>query len=217
MSDVNDVSERKVWTVTEVTDVFGPNAILRSYLEQSEVRRYLQRGATAASAAGAPIRCAVDVGCGYGRLTPVLTEFAPRVIGCEREASLLAIARPLQPGVTFIEAPTLAALPVDTGAADLVMAFTVLQHMADAQADAVLGEIRRIASPTAHVLLVEETDTALEAGDAAQADLGYTRGRPVAWYAERMPGFVLLDTSPRRIEPGYPRPDVGTYMFFARA
>ena len=202
---------RKTWTITDVTDVFGPSAILRSYLEQRDVRRYLQR-----AAARVPIACAVDVGCGYGRLTPVLTECASRVIGCEREASLLEIARPLQPNVTFVECPTLAALPLTDGSVEFVMAFTVLQHMADAHAEAVLGEIRRITTPRAHVLLVEETDVTLEAGDAAQPDLGYTRGRDVRWYADRMPGFSLVETAPRQIEPGYPRPDVGTYMFFSK-
>jgi ubiquinone/menaquinone biosynthesis C-methylase UbiE len=205
------LTERKTWTVTDVTDVFGPSAILRSYLEHRDVRRYLQR-----AAARTPIACAVDVGCGYGRLTPVLTECASRVIGCEREASLLEIARPLQPDITFVECPTLTTLPLPDASAEFVMAFTVLQHMADAHAEAVLAEIRRVATPRAHVLLVEETDITLEAGDASQADLGYTRGRPVSWYADRLPGFTLVETSPRRIEPGYPRPDVGTYMFFAR-
>jgi SAM-dependent methyltransferase len=205
------MSDRKTWTVTDVTDVFGPSAILRSYLEQRDVRRYLQR-----AAARTPIACAVDVGCGYGRLTPVLTECASRVIGCEREASLLAIARPLQPAVTFIECPTLATLPLADASAEFVMAFTVLQHMADAHAEAVLGDIRRIATPRAHLLLVEETDVTLEAGDPSQPDLGYTRGRAVGWYGDRLPGFTLVETSAREIEPGYPRPDVGTYMFFAR-
>ena len=205
------MTDRKTWTVTDVTDVFGPSAILRSYLEQRDVRRYLQR-----AAARTPIACAVDVGCGYGRLTPVLTECAARVIGCEREPSLLSIARPLQPGVTFFECPTLAELPLADGSAEFVMAFTVLQHMADAHAEAVLAQIRRIATPRAHVLLVEETDTTLEAGDPSQPDLGYTRGRAVSWYGDRLPDFTLVDTSRREIEPGYPRPDVGTYMFFAR-
>jgi SAM-dependent methyltransferase len=209
MGDPGIAMERKIWTVTDVTDVFGPSAILRTYLEQRDVRAYLRR------AARGVVGCAVDVGCGYGRLTPVLTEFASRVIGCEREASLLEIARPLQPDVTFIETPSLAALPVENAAADVVLAFTVLQHMPDANAEAVLAEIGRIVRPGGHVLLCEETDTTLEAGDAARADLGYTKGRAVEWYAERMSAFTLLDTSKRVIEPGYPRPDVGTYMFFA--
>jgi SAM-dependent methyltransferase len=213
------LSDRKIWTVTDVTDVFGPSAILRSYIEQRDVRAYLQRAAATVAARypAAPIACAVDIGCGYGRLTPVLGEFAPRVIGCERETSLLEIARPLQPHAEFVQVESLQSLPLDDDLADLVMAFTVLQHMPDAHAERVLSEIRRILKPGGHVLLCEETDATLEAGDAAQADLGYTKGRPVDWYAARMPGFTLIDTSKRLIEPGYPRPDVGTYMFFGAA
>ena len=55
-----------------MTDVFGPSAILRSYIEQRDVRKYLQRAAATVAARypAAPIACAVDIGCGYGRLTP---------------------------------------------------------------------------------------------------------------------------------------------------
>jgi SAM-dependent methyltransferase len=208
------MSERKIWTVTDVTDVFGPSAILRSYLEQRDVRKYVWGAALSAQYPDSAVKSAVDIGCGYGRLTPVLGEFASRVIGCEREASLLDIARPLQPDVEFVQVDSLQALPLDDDIADFVMAFTVLQHMPDAHAEGVLAEIRRILKPRGHVLLCEETDTTLEAGDAAHADIGYTKGRSVEWYAERMPGFTLKETSKRVIEPGYPRPDVGTYMLF---
>ena len=205
------MSERKPWTPTEVVDVSGPPALLRNYLEQRDVRRYLERAASAH-----PLRCAVDVGAGFGRLAPVLAEYAERVIGFEREGSLLATARRLLPSIEFIEVATLTALPASDASTDFVLSFTVLQHMPDEEAEAVMREIVRLARPRAHVLLCEETDSSLEAGDSARADLGYTRGRSVQWYSRRLESFTLQTTSPRAIEPGYPRPDVGTYMFFAR-
>jgi hypothetical protein len=64
---------------------------------------------------------------------------------------------------------------------------------------------------------VEETNPRLEAGDAGRADLGYTRGRPVAAHAGALSPLTLLATSPRHIEPGYPRQDVGTFTFFRRS
>lgn len=200
---------RKRWTPTDVVDVSGPSALLRNYLEQRDVRGYVQRAARTT-----PITRAYDVGCGFGRLTPVLAEVAAHVVGFERETSLVATARQLLPGLTFAEVGSLDSLPAADATAQFVMTFTVLQHMPDALADRVLAEMRRIAAPEAHLLLCEETDAALEAGDASMADLGYTRGRSVDWYAERLPGFTLVDTAPRVIEPGYPRADVGTFMFF---
>lgn len=203
------MTERKTWTPTDVVDVSGPSALLRNYLEQRDVREYVQRAARTT-----PITRAYDVGCGFGRLTPVLAEVAAQAVGFEREASLVATARQLLPGLTFAEVSSLDSLPAPDATAQFVMTFTVLQHMPDALADRVLAEIRRVAAPDAHLLLCEETDAALEAGDASMADLGYTRGRSVGWYATRLAPFTLVTTAPRVIEPGYPRSDVGTFMFF---
>jgi hypothetical protein len=79
---------------------------------------------------------------------------------------------------------------------------------------ACIAEIRRIMRPDAHLLLCEETDPALEAGDRAHADRGYTCGRPVETYAAWLAPWTLMTTRRRTIEPDYPRPDVGTYMLF---
>jgi SAM-dependent methyltransferase len=184
------MGERKTWTPGDVVDVSGPPALLRNYLEQRDVREYLRRAELTT-----PITRAYDVGCGFGRLTPVLSEFASVVIGFEREASLLATARQLLPSLEFIEVATLESLPAPDASAELVMTFTVLQH----------------------VLIVEETDPALEAGDVSNAEAGYTRGRSWSWYEDRLAPLRLIRMGPREIEPGYPRPDVGTYMLFGPA
>lgn len=201
--------QRKTWTPSDVVDVSGPAALLRNYLEQRDVRAYLQRAAARAS-----IRRAYDIGCGFGRLTPVLAEVADEVVGFEREPSLVETARRLLPDLSIVAVDTLASLPAADASGQFVLSFTVLQHMTDTAAETVLAEMRRMLAPGASVLLVEETDTSLEAGDPAHADLGYTRGRSPEWYADRLRPLRLDATSPRRIEPGYPRADVGTYMFF---
>jgi SAM-dependent methyltransferase len=203
------MTERKTWTPGDVVDVSGPPALVRNYLEQGEVRRYLQRVAR-----DTKIARAYDVGCGFGRLTPVLAEFATEVRGFERESSLLAIAASLLPALSFTEVQTLDRLPAQSGSAQFVLIFTVVQHMPDDRATAVLGEVLRLLAPGGHLLLVEETDATLQAGNPLEADRGYTRGRSVEWYADRLQPCALLETSPRRIEPGYPRADVGTYMLF---
>jgi SAM-dependent methyltransferase len=202
--------ERMVWTPTDVVDVEGPRAMYRAYLEQRDVRALLAPlvGATR-------LRAACDVGCGFGRLTPVLTEVAESVTGFEREAALVATARALQPTTTFHIIERLSALPAETGAFDIGLVFTVLQHVPEPDVLRVIDELRRIVRPEGWLLLCEETDGSLEAGDRTAAHLGYTRGRPVDRYAEWLAPWTLIATCARVIEPGYPRPDVGTYMLFA--
>ncbi len=202
--------ERLVWTPHEVVDVDGPRAMLRAYLEQRDVREFCANIRTST-----PLASACDVGCGFGRLTPVLTEFAERVVGFEREPGLLAIARSLQPSIDFRAIDTLQRLSADNSSFNLGLVFTVLQHVPEPEVFDVIDELKRILRPDGHLLLCEETDGTLEAGDRTHAHLGYTRGRPVTTYEAWLEPWKLVATRPRRIEPDYPRPDVGTYMLFA--
>jgi SAM-dependent methyltransferase len=202
--------ERLVWTPAEVVDVDGPRAMLRAYLEQRDVRELC-----ASVGPGVRFASACDVGCGYARLTPVLTEFADRVAGFEREEGLLRIARSLQPSIDFRRIETLRCLPVDDASFNLGLVFTVLQHVPEPEVQAVIDELRRIVRPDGYLLLCEETDSTLEAGDRQRADLGYTCGRPVTTYETWLSPWTLVATRRRSIEPDYPRPDVGTYMLFA--
>lgn len=201
--------ERLVWTPAEVVDVDGPRAMLRAYLEQRDVRELC-----ASVIRGVHVAAACDLGCGYGRLTPVLAEFADRVVGFERENGLLRIATSLQPSVEFRPIEALRTLPAENHAFDLGLIFTVLQHVPEPDVLAVIHEIHRILAPAGYLLLCEETDATLEAGDRARADLGYTCGRPVETYQNWLMPWKLLATRRRSIEPGYPRADVGTYMLF---
>ena len=202
--------DRLVWTPKEVVDVDGPRAMLRAYFEQRDVRELV-----ASVSRGIRFAAACDVGCGFGRLTPVLTEFAGRVVGFERERGLLQIAQSLQPAIEFRPVDELRNLPADRASFNLALVFTVLQHLPEPDARAVLDELRRIVRPDGYLLLCEETDPALEAGDQENAHLGYTCGRPVTTYQAWLAPWNLVATKRRSIEPGYPRPDVGTYMLFA--
>jgi SAM-dependent methyltransferase len=202
--------DRLVWTPDEVVDVDGPRAMLRAYLEQRDVRELCARAST-----GARVASACDVGCGFGRLTPVLTEFADRVVGFERELGLLHIAQSLQPSIEFRPIERLRSLPADRVSFNLGLVFTVLQHVPEPEVRAVIDELRRIVRPDGYLLLCEETDPTLEAGDRENAHLGYTCGRPVTTYETWLAPWTLVATKRRVIEPDYPRPDVGTYMLFA--
>ncbi len=187
------------WDARMVSDSAGAEAAaLRTYLEQRLVREALAvaRARRAASAA-------LDLGAGFGRLSCVLGEFAPRV---------LALGQSLLAGVEFLAVDALDRLPLPGGAADLALTFTVLQHLPDDECGRVLAELRRVV-PAGHILLVEETDEAF--GPAQfQAETGRHIGRSVARYAGWMAPWRLVQTWPRRVEPTYPRADVGTAMLF---
>lgn len=202
--------DRHVWTMAEVADTIGPGANLRNYFEQRDVRRCLE-----AARKLRPIRQAFDVGCGYGRLTMVLMEAAAAVAGFEREATFVEEARRLLPGAVFHQVATLERLPAPTAACDFAMTFTVLQHMRDSEARAVLEEVKRVAQGGV-VLLTEETDLALADG-LADGGTGVTVGRSEETYAAWMAPFTEVLRFRRQIEPGYPRSNVGSYMMFLDA
>ena len=119
------------------------------------------------------------------------------------------------PDVSVVQVEALSTLPVAGHSADLVLCFTVLQHLADSALAAVAREVGRVLRPSGSIILVEETDETLEAGSADRADLGYTKGRSVETYAALFAPRRLVHTRPRRIEPTYPRSDVGSYMVFS--
>ena len=99
---------------------------------------------------------------------------------------------------------------------DLALTFTVLQHLTDTVAAAAAGEIVRLVKPGGHVLICEETDPAHRDGAVDDPHGMCTIGRTVAEYQRLFGALDLLDTAPRRIEPTYPRPDVGTYLLFRK-
>jgi SAM-dependent methyltransferase len=199
----------KRWTSAEVVDVTGPEFAVRTYIEQSEVRRYLQR-----IAEREPLQQICDIGAGYGRMCLVLKEFCDRVVAFERDADLVAKGSFLQPDVEFHRVDSLEALPACDGEFDFALTFTVLQHMTHDAAAATLAEIRRIIRPGGHVLLCEESDETLKEGTPEDGKSYFTFGRRIERYKAWIAPFALVAISPRIIERGYPRPNVGDYLLF---
>jgi len=197
------------WTVRDVVDVDVPAFALRTYLEQAGVRRFLAR-----AAGGRRLRAAAEVGCGYGRLLPVLAEFADRVAGFERQPEFAAEAARLHPAAEISRVTSLANLPAPDAAYDVVLTFTVLQHLVDPLAAKVAREIRRLRAPGGHVLICEETDPSHVHGDLSGEAEMCTVGRTSGTYARLFAPLRLLESAPRVIEPTYPREDVGTYLLF---
>ena len=200
----------KPWRLAEVVDADAPAFALRTYLEQADIRRYLSR-----VAAGGRLARTAEVGCGYGRLLPVLSEFAERVTGFERQPEFAAAAARLHPRCEIVRVGSLAQIPAPDGAFDFLMTFTVLQHLTDRVATLATAELRRLCAPSGHVLICEETDGTHWEGDIDDDHGICTIGRPVDRYAALLAPLRLVETAPRVIEPTYARRDVGTYMLFA--
>jgi SAM-dependent methyltransferase len=197
-----------VWQQQLVVDVRDAAFAARTYLEQQDVRALI--GTVVAGRV--PLAC--DVGAGYGRMSVVLTEFADAVIGIERERHFVEEASALLPAIRFVQVDALTTLPVHSVAVDLVLTFTVLQHLVDSVAQATANEIVRVLRPGGHLLICEETDPLHRDGAVDDPNGICTIGRPVAVYQQLFRSLDLVTTRPRRIEPTYPRADVGTYMLF---
>jgi SAM-dependent methyltransferase len=197
------------WTVGDVVDADVPAFALRTYLEQSDLRSLLRQ-----ANAIRPLDAACELGCGYGRMTVVLGEFARQVVGFERQPRFVEIARRLHPSFRFYPIDGLGALPTPDRSFDLVLTFTVLQHVTERTLKAALDEIRRIVRPGGFVLLCEDTNPASQYGDPTDESGFCVIGRSLRTYSDLLAPFRLLSTSPRRVEPTYPVQEVGTYLLF---
>jgi SAM-dependent methyltransferase len=196
------------WTAHDVTGADLASHTARTYLEHSDVRRYLASIGVQFEGAAA-----CDIGAGYGRMTPVLLEVASTVVAFEREPALVEMGRGLWPETRFVRVERLSALPVADNTFDIALIFTVLQHLSDDEAEAIAVEIRRVLMRPGYALLCEETDPLHRWQEHADGSGRFTIGRSVETYTKLL-AMELVATSPRRVEATYQRADVGSYMLF---
>lgn len=126
----------------------GPAALLaRQYWETTTIRRYL---------AGLKARTSLEIGCGYGRLSPILAEFSANHTAIDINPEALGKARKYYPGIDFRQASA-TELPVGDASQDLVVTWTVLQHIPAPAIEKALAEIRRVLKQGGTLLLCEAT------------------------------------------------------------
>ncbi|MGI8491289.1 MAG: class I SAM-dependent methyltransferase [Acidimicrobiales bacterium] len=99
-----------------------------------------------------PIRraLAVEIGPGLGRICAALAEHFDRVIGIDVSAEMVERAKALVPDarICFEVGNGTALRPLESGAADLVMTFTVLQHLpSPALIEGYLRDAARVLAP----------------------------------------------------------------------
>ncbi|MEK6221382.1 MAG: class I SAM-dependent methyltransferase [Chloroflexota bacterium] len=202
-------SEPQKWHFHNVVDVDGPAHIIRAYLEQRDLRAILRLCLDER-----PVSAACDIGSGYGRMSQVLSEFAAQVVGFERQREILQEAKKLIPAVQFKPIENITTLPVGDNSFELALTFTVLQHISDSEVQLVAKEIQRLLAPGGTLVICEETDPGHHEGEFEKLDGMFTIGRTTKMYQDIFSPMQLIHTQKRIIEPGYPRPDVGTYMVF---
>jgi len=97
----------------------------------------------------------VDIGCGIGNAASLIAPYAKRVIGVDREASMLHEARKrpdLSPNIEFLEGDA-TKLPLQENAVDVAMFCLVLHHIEDPVA--ALCEAARVVNKGGRVLVID--------------------------------------------------------------
>lgn len=105
---------------------------------------------------GATFQNALELGCGYGRLSPAISSHARALTSIDVNPDALEMARQCYPDLDFRQAAG-NTLPFAGGAFDLIVSWTVLQHVPPAQFAQVASEICRVLALDGTLLLCEGT------------------------------------------------------------
>ena len=98
----------------------------------------------------------LEIGCGYGRLTPWIMEYSREHYAVEPEKSLFKDAKRLNPKAYFHNV-TAQKLPFPDRFFELCVSWTVLQHMLPKEQIKAIEEIKRVATKTAVLIVAEDT------------------------------------------------------------
>jgi SAM-dependent methyltransferase len=123
-----------------------PALFARHHYETARIRELL---------ADKKVQCSLEFGCGYGRLSPTFASLSARHTAIDINAEALAAARVAYPALDFqLSRGSELAFPDDTF--DLVVSWTVLQHVPPERIDGVVSELRRVLTAEGSALLCEE-------------------------------------------------------------
>ncbi|MGP9821712.1 class I SAM-dependent methyltransferase [Salinarimonas sp. NSM] len=96
----------------------------------------------------------LDVGCGVGRLHPLLAPMVGRLVGTDVSGESLARARRDNPFAEYRESGG-EALPAQDGSVDVALATCVVHHVPPARWPGFLAEMRRVVRPGGLVVVIE--------------------------------------------------------------
>ena len=98
----------------------------------------------------------LEVGCGYGRLTPTFADFSNDHLAVDINEDALSLARATYPHHNFRCANS-TELPFGDDGFDLVTTWTVVQHIPPEQVEFACAELLRVLAPGGTLLICEET------------------------------------------------------------
>jgi ubiquinone/menaquinone biosynthesis C-methylase UbiE len=106
----------------------------------------------------------LEIGCGYGRLSPFIAEFFNEHYAVDINKSALDTARSLYPSINFPSTASInfiessaTKLPFEPQTFDCIITWTVLQHIPPQLIDSAITEINRVAKEKAFIILCEAT------------------------------------------------------------
>jgi SAM-dependent methyltransferase len=184
-----------------------PHVLARTYIEHNFLRGIMHNYVLGPNTGSRWSMTGLEVGCGYGRMMPLMNEFSTTNLDAyERDPKLAAIASSLMPHANVHVGTTLCAVDLPKNHYDIILTFTVLQHMdAEVMMDTV-EEMKKLRKKGGTIILVEETDK-IQAQDLW--------GRAVSMYQLMMePELKLIHSEIRYLEPGNPYKTGGHYMVF---
>lgn len=155
----------------------------------------------------------LEIGCGYGRLTPTFADFSDEHFPVDINPEALELAAMTYPDYHFSEASALE-LPFPDQHFGLISTWTVIQHIPPSQIERACNEIVRVLAVGGLLLICEETKFA----DAPLSDNAHTWHRRVDTYKDLFGDLQFRDASAiASIErlPGVHSP--GTVMVWEKA
>lgn len=159
-----------------------PKLMCRNYYELKYLRRALAR----TEEFGIARERSLEIGCGFGRLSPFIAEQFERHEALDINQWALSQARECYPNIHF-QSASATELPFEDAVFDVVVTWTVLQHVPNHLVEKALGEIRRVAKAKSLVVLCEATRFADQ-----NTDENHTHDRTVEFYAGALSGRELL-------------------------
>lgn len=135
----------------------------------------------------------LEVGCGYGRMSPWLARRSDHHVALDPNAEALCRAQPLHPEVCLVRASA-TDVPFPAGTFDFALTWTVLQHLPPEAAEYAAASISNCLVNGGWLLICEKVR-----GD----DYEHVWVRSRREYENLFATLQLIDNSSRRLEPTY--------------
>lgn len=151
----------------------------------------------------------LDLGCGYGRVTPYFKQFSQNVHGFDYNKEMLDKAKEAYPEIQFKNGKA-QNLPYENDKFNVIFCRSVLQHIEENDLKKVRSEINRVTDQQASLLIFEDMHS-----NEKGAEDGHYNLRDKKYYQNFFPGFKLVREDKRTRLP-FDRHDRKTLLVFQK-